>query len=364
MKKIMMIAVMAIAVFTGCSQSEVVDISAGRAIGFETYVGKTSTRGVPVTGTSFGTGATMQVWGFYGTSQMGSTWDASAAALPNLAGAEITKGADAKWSYSPMAYWKDNNAHTFFACAPAVKAGVTFNEGKITYTVQDLVEDQVDFMVADAKKNEVWLESTGTTTPQVFAFRHALSQIKYEVKLTNDDATKATDVTVKHILIQNMSKDNDEIASTLATTGEIDVVGRTDTNADIAYVSAATGTANSYKVEPDVAVALEAASTTPEYVAVNHKTDDVLMLMPQTTTGKVKFTISLGYKDKDGADQTAEAYFITTAAQTWSPNKIYTYKFGIDMPQVLGLMPVEFGEPTIESWDTAVNEETPTQTKP
>ena len=47
MKKIMMMAAVAAAVLTSCSNSELIELSDSRAIGFETYVGKASTRGVP-----------------------------------------------------------------------------------------------------------------------------------------------------------------------------------------------------------------------------------------------------------------------------------------------------------------------------
>lgn len=45
MKKIMMFAAIAVAALSSCSNSEVVDMSAGNAIGFETYVGKATTKG-------------------------------------------------------------------------------------------------------------------------------------------------------------------------------------------------------------------------------------------------------------------------------------------------------------------------------
>ena len=56
MKKIMMMAAVAAAVLTSCSNSELIELSDSRAIGFETYVGKASTRGVPVTGNKFADG--------------------------------------------------------------------------------------------------------------------------------------------------------------------------------------------------------------------------------------------------------------------------------------------------------------------
>lgn len=356
MKKIMMLVATAATVFTSCSNSELVELSAGKAIGFETYVGKTTTKGVPVSGVSFADASTMKVWGYYSTTQMGTSFG-NQTVIPNLDGATVTKDAS-NWAYSPLAYWKDGQAHSFFACAPSVTDGVQFTSGQFTYTVQATVDNQVDFMVADAIKNAVW-DGAADPVKQVFTFHHVLSQIKYAAKITQD-SEKAKDVTVKSIQIQNLNAD-ESTASTLATTGVINVVARTDANAEITYTGAATGTVDGYTITPTTSVTLAAASTTPDFAAVNHKTDDVLMLLPQTTTGKVKFTIVLGYKDTANADKTAEAYFITTAAQTWAPNKIYLYKFEINMPQVLNQKPIEFDEPTIADWDNTPNEVTPGQ---
>lgn len=356
MKKIMMMVAIATAALSSCTNSEVVDLSAGRAIGFETYVGKAGTRGVPVSGTKFADASTMRVWGFYSTSQMGTTFG-SQTALPNLGGVKVTKDATA-WGYSPLAYWKDNQAHSFFACAPFATDGVQFASGVMTYTVQESVDNQVDFMVADAIKNTVW-NGSDEPTKQVFTFHHALSQIKYSAKITEDITSKATNITVKSIMIQNLDAEG-TAASTLATTGAINVVGRTGAG-DITYTGDLTGTNNGYTITPTTPVALANASTSPEYVAVNHKTNDVLMLMPQTTTGKVKFTIVLGYTDSADSAAEAEASFITNDAQTWAPNKIYHYKFDISMPQVLNQKPIEFGEPSITDWDTTENAVTPGQ---
>lgn len=352
----MMMAAIAAAALSSCTNSEVVDLSAGRAIGFETYVGKAGTRGVPVSGTKFADASTMRVWGYYSASQMGTTFG-SQTALPNLGGVKVTKDATA-WGYSPLAYWKDNQAHSFFACAPYTEAGVSFAGGVMTYTVQESVDDQVDFMVADAIKNTVW-NGTDEPTKQVFTFHHALSQIKYSAKITEDLTSKATEITVKSIMIQNLGEDG-ATASTLATTGVISIVGKTGTG-DVTYTGDHTGTNNGYTITPTTAVALANASTTPEYAAVNHKEKDVLMLMPQTTTGKVMFTVKLGYKDASDAPAEAEATFITTEAQTWLPNKIYHYKFDISIPQVLNQKPIEFGEPTIVDWDNNENAVTPGQ---
>lgn len=353
MKKIMMIAAIAAAALTSCSQSETVDLSTGNAIGFETYVGKATTRGVPVN--TFAEGATMKVWGYYGTTSPATNFASVEAALPNLGGTEVTKGATG-WSYSPSAYWKDAKAHSFIACSPYITdASLTYTGGKFTYTVKATVDEQVDFMVADPVKKTTW--DGNNVDPIVFKFRHALSQIKYTAKMTEGVETSvATDITITSIKIEALANGDDNTTANLFTAGVIDAFGKSG-EGDVTYEGSHTGEVASYTVTPGTQVAL--TNGMAEFLPVNHGTDNqILMLMPQTTVGNVRFTIDFAYKDGKGVAQTANATFITKTAQTWAPNKIYTYKFEINMPQVLNQKPIVIGDATIESWDSTPNDNT------
>lgn len=347
----MMLVATAAAIFTSCSNSEVVDLAAGRAIGFETYVGKSTTRGVPFEKTLFDDGSTMRVWGFYGDAQLNAGWT-SPKPLPNLDGVTVTK--NGTWTYAPAAYWKEGSAHSFFACAPSIADtdGVEFKEGKFTYTVQDLVEDQVDFMVADPLKNDVYNLATKEPEKQKFTFRHALSQIKYSARISEAATKTANDIHIDKVTMQVLDATDEALFTAFATTGVINIIGKTGTDA-ITYEGALTGTCGSYVVTPNTPVVPNIVTddnTNPEYLPIVHNTADVLMLMPQTTVGKVKFTLALSYTNDKPERVTAEAIFITTAAQTWEPNKKYTYKFNIDMPKVMDQRTIVFDEPDVVVW--------------
>lgn len=358
MKKIMMFAAIAAAALSSCSNSELVDVSSGRAIGFETFVGKASTKGVPVSGTKFDDGATIKVWGFTTDAKMGETLE-NQTEIPGLKETVVTKSGSS-WSYSPVAYWKDGKAHTFFACAPG-EASPTFTDGAFTYTVEKNVADQVDFMVADALKNEPWASATMETPPtQSFVFRHALSQIKYSVGLTMAADDVAKDVKVKSITIECMGQTDPDNPVNFVNSGTINVVGRTDANADLEWTNpTASGNTASYVVTPATPVALGTTVEPVEYKEVVEGADNILMLLPQTTEGNVRFTVAVEYtkvpEPTDGSSLTGEgsATFVTTAAQTWAPNKIYHYKFGISMPQVLKQKPIIFDDNNMEIkiWD-------------
>lgn len=350
MKKIMMFAAIAAAAFSSCSNSELVDVSSGRAIGFETFVGKASTKGVPVSGNKFGDGATIKVWGFTTTAQMGTDFTESPTEIPGLKETVVTKSGNS-WSYSPTAYWQAQKAHTFFACAPG-EAECTFNNGVFSYTVKDAVADQVDFMVADALKNAPWTETDVDPAKQSFAFRHALSQIKYSVGITQA-SDLATDVKVKSVKIEALVKNNNDQTASFSSTGNINVVGRENSTSDLAWTDLS-GSATSYTVTANPEVELGTVQSPVEYKPVNEGTGDILMLLPQKTQGNVRFTITVTYTDKDSKPAEGSAMFITTAEQEWSPNKIYHYKFGISMPQVLEQKPIIFDDENmnIEVWNT------------
>lgn len=349
MKKFMLLAAVAATIFSSCSKDETVGQSDANAIGFESYVGK-PTRGIPVSGNKFTGTATMKVWGYYTAAEMGTDLTGAETIL-NLAGATVTRGADdGIWRYSPMAYWKEGKFHNFFAVSPAAEVGIGYNAGKVTYTVQDAIADQEDFMVADPLKAAAAWDGAAAVSKPTFNFHHVLSQIKYSAKLTAD-SDKATEVKIKSIRVESMSADDDSAIATLATTGEVSIIAKTDAAAYV-YVGAPTGTAASYLTTPTASVALAATTTVSDYVDVKHADDDILMLMPQKTVGKVRFTILFEYKNEAGESKEAEGIFMTNEAQTWEPNKIYSYKFDVNMPQVLDQKPVEFDDPKIEDWTT------------
>lgn len=357
MKKIMMFAAIAVAALSSCSNSEVVDMSADNAIGFETYVGKIATKGIPVSGVAFADASTMRVWGCTSNDKLGTDYAAVTGLIPNLnTGTKVSKAAGV-WGYTPLAYWKANVAHSFFACSPFINdSSLSYDQGTIKYIVKDNVSEQVDFMVADPIKNTKW-NGSDEVQSQTFTFHHALSQIKFSAKIVADtEESVAKNIRVKSILMENMEA-GETVASTLANTNVVNVIGKTDANA-ITYAVAATGTVSGYTVTPITPIVLPAASTTPaDYTVVNHADADVLMLMPQTTTGKVRFTITFVYDNATTSNLEKDASFITNAAQTWAPNKIYSYKFDINMPNVMEQKAVVFGEPTIVDWSNDIGDE-------
>lgn len=322
MKKILLFAAIAAATMTSCSQTESVDQAKGKAIGFETYVGKTN-KGVPVTGTAFADGATMAVY---------STKDGVA----DMNNVTVTK-ADGKWTYSPVMFYVKNLPYIFSAFSPApAPAGAAM--GTVTdYTVDPDITKQVDFMYAPATNSVTWDGEAGTVmAPIQFAFKHALSQVKFSAKATVEVSDMYT-VKITSFAIKDVNS-----KATLTVAGD--------------SWSAATTPVDYAQTVADFTLGTTMA---PLADADNH----VLMLIPQTWTTGLEVIVALTVEAivPGGGDATLNGDKSITAripAGTWERNKIYNYSMSLDLSNILNLKEIAFEDPTIEDW-TPEEVETP-----
>lgn len=124
MKKffIMGMAAMGLAL-TACNNDETVEVAKGNAIGFNSFVNK-STRGAADDVTLAKLGS-IEVYGWRGDHQIFNKQ-------------QVTVNADGEGSYSPIQYWEANYTYNFEAIAPKDgEKGVTFaanvNGGTITF---------------------------------------------------------------------------------------------------------------------------------------------------------------------------------------------------------------------------------------
>lgn len=326
MKKLIYFAAAAIA-FVGCSKQEITDQAPSKGIGFESFIGKPSSKAAPVT--AFVNGDKMLVWGYLSDAQMGTTLG-SATAIPNLGGVSVTKGASG-WTYSPAAYWHPDKCHSFFAVTPDT---ISVASGVATIRVANSVANQKDLMVADPIKLAKYTD--GAEAPQSFKFRHVLSQIKFAAKIVETEVS-VTNVQITSVVIAPAS-------GQFANSGTVSIVAKADDNA-YTYASTATGSVASYTVTPTAAVTLN----TSTYSDVFQGASDVAMLLPQSVSA---LTITLNISYTQGGSTLTKAVTVNVASNpTWAPNMIYKYNFDISVPkQVLGWKPITFGEPTIVAW--------------
>ena len=102
MKKFLFLGIAATAMFASCTNDEMVEMNPQNAIGFETFVDK-STRATDVLESTLDA---FKVWAYQGTT-------------PILTGEEVTKsGSD--WGYTNTQYWVKDQTYNFHAIAPVI----------------------------------------------------------------------------------------------------------------------------------------------------------------------------------------------------------------------------------------------------
>ena len=178
----------------GCSNNETVDINRGDAIAFRT-VAENMTRS---TVESTNTLSAFKVSGF----TEGKTL---------MSGVEVTKK-DGKWTYANTQFWPESSVD-FYSVAPVgTNVNITAESQKIeNFTVDTDVAKQVDLLYA-VNKDETKEDHAASAVN--INFRHALSQIVFKAKNTNENLK----VIVKGVKIGNIKKSGDFTYPTSSTT--------------------------------------------------------------------------------------------------------------------------------------------------
>lgn len=335
MKKIMFVAAMSALVLSACSKSEVVERSNQGAIDFESFVGK-ATKATPVS--DFADGSKMLVWGYSSDAALTDNLT-GAVAINNLNGEVFTR-TTGKWDSGKVAYWLVGKQHHFLALAPSEAQGSTIAAtGIATIKVEDNLDNQKDILVAQPLMDIAYSDSP---VAQTFTFRHVLSQVKFTASFTEEQAAAAKNVKITKIVFKPST-------GTFNNEGTINVPAYTAGNFDY---TGTTGNVASYTVIPATAVA---ANYTTE-VAVPHATNDVAMVLPQGPTAKLVIEVTVTYDDAADAPQTKVVNITSKDDFAWEANKIYNYKFSINIARnVLDYKPIEIGDPSISPWDTTEN---------
>lgn len=216
-KSYLFAAASATLMLASCTQNEVVEMPATRAIGFGTYVGNTS-RAVSDTDLDFlkGDGNGFYVFGSYmdgateiavfnGTSDESNvTWKGT-----------LTDGS---WGYSPLNYWSEGKQYKFAAYGPKAslaKGTPSFNYVNNTLSIQKFTADgTLDLVVAEGQPGGYSLAENQTTMDPVrFKFFHALSKVRFTLK---NGWRNHVNLAVRNVKVSGLSKTAD-----LTTTGQL-----------------------------------------------------------------------------------------------------------------------------------------------
>lgn len=193
MKRLFIIGLAAMGLaLTGCNNDETVEMAKGKAIGFSSFVGK-STRATDVTIAELGS---MEVYGWRS--------DAQGVDVQIFDKQEVTVAATGEGTYSPLRYWEANYTYNFEAIAP--KAGVNGVEfaaakegGKITFTNNATT----DLLYAKAAEKVMPEKITNASVSKVgFTFLHQLARVKFTF-MNAFPENAAAKISVKNVKITN-----------------------------------------------------------------------------------------------------------------------------------------------------------------
>ena len=186
MKKFLFLGIAATAMLASCTNDEMVEMNPQNAIGFETFVDKSTRAAADVT-----TDNLTAFW-VYG-------WRTKETTTEQIFKAQAVTANNGTCTYSPLQYWVGGYNYTFEAIAPqSDNNSVTFNAANGASTITFVSDSETDLIYATESKD---LTSTTnlTKTPEAvgLVFNHLLSRVKFsfvngfpansDVKLTVTD---------------------------------------------------------------------------------------------------------------------------------------------------------------------------------
>lgn len=224
MKKlfIMGLAAMGLAL-TACNSDETVEMAKGKAIGFSSFVDK-STRATDFTLANLNS---MEVYGWRSDNQ-GDKQIFNAQ--------QVTVAQSGVGTYSPLQYWEANYTYNFEAIAPKSGVnGVQFAAAKAGGTITFANDAQTDLIYAKATQKEMPEKITGDPGEVNFTFQHQLARVKFTFK-NKFPENAAAKISVKDVKITNAYK-NGTITPAVANA----MWNVTDANLEVSFANLANG---------------------------------------------------------------------------------------------------------------------------
>ena len=336
MKKHLFYLAAAVVAMSSCTESEVVEVSQSKAIGFDSYVGNT-TRAEQE-------GQTLDVLkkegnGFYvfgkyqeGTNSPTTVFDGTSE------NSHVTWNGES-WAYSPVNFWLERGTYKFGAYAPKLGITPTFDYATNQMTFTDFVaaDGKTDLLVAAAQEDGI----IGSAPTMVkFAFKHALSKVRFtfidgwrnDVKLVISSvklvSVKSTGTLVTPATLQAgtpVQAGNWEVKT---ATADYEDAGATLTQLNATYLF------DNFVIPQTINDALALKFT----VVVNN---------PNGTSIKL---------DADGNTIKTITVPVSTGGVTeWEPGNAYNYKLTIS-GNTFGLKPIQFEATVVEDWNENDND--------
>ncbi len=195
---------------SGCSENEVTDINpdAKPAMTFDVYTG-VQTKGKETTTDGIKAGFGVLA---YKTTSAGWSTDKGSAKPEFMYNVKVSNSGSA-WSYSPTKFWPTNGDQiSFFAYAPyedqtggsnkiITLSGTTETDApKITFDVNTKLDEMVDLVTDNDKKDQVYTTNTSTNGTVSFELKHVLTKVVLKAK-TDTDLGNATKVYITGVKV-------------------------------------------------------------------------------------------------------------------------------------------------------------------
>lgn len=348
-KSYLFAAASATLMLASCTQNEVVEMPATRAIGFGTYVGNTSRAAAEDTDLDYlkGAGNGFYVFGSYLDTPDDTNTEIVVFDGLNPGSHVTTTGTPTNpaWGYSPINYWSVGKKYQFAAYGPAaaLKNGTaTFNYAANTLTFDEFTADgSLDFVVAEGKNEGYTLKNDNDPTIKVeFKFFHALSKVRFTLKngWRNDVTVRITKVSVKNV----------------NTKGKLTTNGSLNT-ADYAWQALGNGWS---KVNtPDEYTNWK----NDEFKATKYLEQQVYeyFLIPQSIGADMQLVLTCQVNTGDGTgpdlgngagrEKEVTVTLPSNVVAAWEPGKAYNYTLTID-GELFGLKPIQFDAVEVVEW--------------
>lgn len=332
MKTNLFIGMSLMAVLSGCVTEEEIGQSEFKALSFETFVGKGTTRAIPQTAFADGDN-----FGVIAYTHGAEPWKDGIAKTKFMDNVKVSRESGT-WTYSPTKYWEEGTKHTFFAYSPYDGDYIFADEQIIGITTAANASDQVDLLYSipeTGSKDLEWTEGKKV----VMTFRHALSQIRISAA-TDQDYSGYYTATIKKVELKGIG----DVGNLNLNTADAETSpwsGQGIKDAAAGYV-ASTGT---------LAIPLTDTET------LLNADDNLFMLLPQEIANTETATLEITYDIRAEAagnasnNETDKVTVIKIPMITWEHNRIYNYKIKMDLQQLLNLKPVEIAEPEVVEWE-------------
>lgn len=189
MKKIFLIGMATAAILASCSNDETVEMVQPKAIGFESFVDK-STKATDATLANLGS---IEVYGWRGDTQIFNTQT-------------VTIATNGQGTYTPIQYWEAGYTYAFEAIAPKATEGkIDFKAAKTGGTITFVNDAETDLLYS--KADDVTTSEELTTSPNAVSFtlQHLLSRVKFTFE-NAFPANAVAKISVKDVQITNAYK--------------------------------------------------------------------------------------------------------------------------------------------------------------